>query len=75
MGDVKYRGTPHSFIRGGSAPRSDYSPCPSINHFKDTVLTSKPYNYLTTLHPFNSWMKLMNDITGKQFATHVCSKY
>ena len=35
--NVKYRGTPQSFVLGGSAPSSTYSPCPFINHFKETA--------------------------------------
>ena len=63
--NVKYRGTPQSFVLGGSAPSSTYSPCPFINHFKETVLTSNPYNYLTTLHPFKFLGEVNERYCGK----------
>ena len=64
--NVKYRGTPQRFVLGGSAPSSTYSPCPFINHFKETVLTSNPYNYLTTLHPF----KVLDEVNAVSY-THL----
>ena len=67
--NVKYRGTPQRFVLGGSAQSSTYSPCPFINHFKETVLTSKPYNYLTTLHSF----KLLDEVNERYYGKTTCN--
>ena len=61
-------GTPQSFLLGGSAPSSTYSPCPFTNHFKETVLTSKPYNYLTTPHSF----KLLDEVNERYYGKTTC---
>ena len=62
-------GVLHKVLYGvGSAPRSTYSPCPFINHFKDTVLTSKPYIYLTTLQPF----KLLDEVNEQYYGKTTC---